>query len=70
VVSVDELPAHFNPDARRQHRRWRMGAVVRERRTGQAKAGPASGHAAGVVLNGAIHLFRTPVLFDPVEPSL
>ena len=70
VVSVDELPAHFNPmrvvsiDDGGWARLFVNGEPVK-RRPGRRQDMPQAW-----VLNGAIYLFRTPVLFDPVEPSL
>jgi len=70
VVSVDELPAHYNPmravtiDDRGWARLFVGGEPVK-RRPGRRQDMPKAW-----VLNGAIYLFRTAVLFDPVEPSL
>jgi CMP-N-acetylneuraminic acid synthetase len=70
VVSVDEVPAHYNParmlsmDADGWARLFVGGRPVRERPVRRQGMPPAW------VLNGAIYLFRTPLLFDPVEPSL
>ena len=70
VVSVDELPAHYNPmrvvtvDEGGWARLFVGGAPVK-RRPGRRQDMPRAW-----VLNGAIYLFRTEVLFDPVEPSL
>jgi len=70
VVSVDELPAHYNPmrvvtvDDRGWARLFVDGQPVR-RRPGRRQDMPAAW-----VLNGAVYLFQTRVLFDPVEPSL
>jgi CMP-N-acetylneuraminic acid synthetase len=70
VVSVDALPAHYNPmrvvtvDAGGWARLFVNGDPVK-RRPGRRQDMPAAW-----VLNGAIYLFRTSVLFDPIEPSL
>ena len=70
VVGVDELPAHFNPmrvvtiDDGGWARLF-VGNEPVKRRPGRRQDMPTAW-----VLNGAIYLFRTPVLFDPVEPSL
>jgi CMP-N,N'-diacetyllegionaminic acid synthase len=70
IVGVDELPAHFNPmrvvtiDGEGWARLFVGGGPVKRkpvRRQDLPKAW---------VLNGAIYLFRTHVLFDPVEPSM
>jgi CMP-N-acetylneuraminic acid synthetase len=70
VVGVDELPAHFNPmrvvtidDDGWAHLLVGGAPVKRKpvRRQDMPKAW---------ILNGAIYLFRTNVLFDPVEPSM
>ena len=69
VVSVDEVPAHYNPtrmvrvDADGWARLLVGGRPVRERPVRRQGLPPAW------VFNGAIYLFRTPLLFDPVEPS-
>jgi len=70
VVSVDPVPAHFHP--RRtltiDERGWARLLVgdrpVRER------AVRRQGLPEAWVFNGAIYLFKTALLFDPVEPSL
>jgi CMP-N,N'-diacetyllegionaminic acid synthase len=70
VIGVDELPAHFNPmrvvtiDERRWARLFVGGQPVK-RRPGRRQDMPAAW-----VMNGAIYLFKTKFLFDPVEPSL
>jgi CMP-N-acetylneuraminic acid synthetase len=70
VVSVDEMPAHYHPlrvvtiDAGGWARLFVGGHPVK-RRPGRRQDMPQAW-----VLNGAIYLFRTAVLFDPVEPSL
>jgi CMP-N,N'-diacetyllegionaminic acid synthase len=70
VVSVDEMPAHFNPmraltlDEHGRARLFVGGQPVR-RRPNRRQDMPKAW-----VLNGAIYLFRTAMLFDPVEPSL
>ena len=70
VVSVDEVPAHYHPlraltvDAGGWARLLVGDRPVKQRpvrRQGMPRAW---------VFNGAIYLFRTPLLFDPVEPSL
>jgi CMP-N,N'-diacetyllegionaminic acid synthase len=70
VVSVDELPPHFNPmrvvtiDDGGWARLFIGNAPVK-RRPGRRQDMPPAW-----VLNGAIYLFRTALLFDSVEPSL
>jgi CMP-N,N'-diacetyllegionaminic acid synthase len=70
VVSVDELPAHFNPlraltvDAEGWARLY-VGGLPVKRRPVRRQDIPRAW-----VFNGAIYLFRTALLFDPVEPSL
>jgi CMP-N,N'-diacetyllegionaminic acid synthase len=70
VVSVDELPAHYNPmrvvtvDDNGWARLFVGGEPVK-RRPGRRQDMPKAW-----VLNGAVYLFRTAVLFDPAEPSL
>lgn len=70
VIGVDELPAHFNPlrvvtvDADGWARLFVGGAPVK-RRPGRRQAMPPAW-----VMNGAIYLFTTRLLFDPVEPNL
>jgi CMP-N-acetylneuraminic acid synthetase len=70
VVGVDELPAHFNPmrvvtiddDG---WARLLVGNAPVKRRPGRRQDMPGAW-----VLNGAIYLFRTALLFDSAEPSL
>lgn len=70
VIGVDELPPHFNPmrvvtiDADGWARLFVGGAPVR-RRPGRRQDMPPAW-----VMNGAIYLFKTELLFDPVEPNL
>jgi CMP-N,N'-diacetyllegionaminic acid synthase len=70
VVGVDALPPHYHPmrvvtiDAAGWARLFVNGAPVKSR-PGRRQDMPQVW-----VLNGAIYLFRTPVLFDAVEPSL
>jgi CMP-N,N'-diacetyllegionaminic acid synthase len=70
VVGVDELPAHFNPmrvvtiDDGGWARLFVGGAPVRHR-PGRRQDMPRAW-----VLNGAIYLFKTALLFDPLEPSM
>jgi CMP-N-acetylneuraminic acid synthetase len=70
VVSVDLVPAHFNPqraltiDANGWARLFVGGQPVRRRPQRRQDMAPAW------VFNGAIYLFRPSLLFDPVEPSL
>lgn len=70
VVGVDELSAHLNPMriVKIDEHGWArmfVGDVPVKRRPGRRQDMPQ-----GWVLNGAIYLFRTTVLFDPHEPSL
>jgi CMP-N,N'-diacetyllegionaminic acid synthase len=70
VVSVDAVPAHHHParmvsvDSDGWARLFTDGGPVRRRPVRRQGLSPA------FVLNGAIYLFRTALLFDPVEPSL
>jgi len=70
VIGVDELPAHFNPmrvvtvDAEGWARLFVDGAPVK-RRPGRRQDMPPAW-----VMNGAIYLFKTELLFDAVEPNL
>jgi CMP-N-acetylneuraminic acid synthetase len=70
VVSVDEIPAHFHPlrtltvDEQGWARLFVGDRPVRQRPVRR------QGMPAAWVFNGAIYLFRTALLFDPVEPSL
>jgi CMP-N-acetylneuraminic acid synthetase len=70
VVSVDEVPAHFHPlrtltvDADGWARLFVGDRPVRQRPVRR------QGMPAVWVFNGAIYLFKTARLFDPVEPSL
>jgi CMP-N,N'-diacetyllegionaminic acid synthase len=70
VIGVDALPSHFNPmrvvsiDGDGWARLFVGGAPVR-RRPGRRQDMPPAW-----VMNGAIYLFKTQFLFDPVEPNL
>ncbi len=70
VIGVDELPSHFNPmrvvtvDAAGWARLFVGGAPVKHRPGRRQDMPPAW------VMNGAIYLFKTRFLFDPVEPNL
>ena len=70
VVGVDELPPHYNPmrvvtiDGGGWARLFVGGAPVKQRPVRRQDMPNAW------VLNGAIYLFRAPLLFDRVEPSL
>jgi CMP-N-acetylneuraminic acid synthetase len=70
VIGVDALPAHFNPmrvvsvDDSGWARLFVNGAPVK-RRPGRRQDMPPAW-----VMNGAIYLFKTQCLFDPVEPNL
>jgi CMP-N,N'-diacetyllegionaminic acid synthase len=70
VIGVDELPLHFHPlrvvsiDADGWARLFVGGAPVK-RRPGRRQDMPPAW-----VMNGAIYLFKTRFLFDPVEPNL
>jgi CMP-N,N'-diacetyllegionaminic acid synthase len=70
VVSVDEIPAHFNPmrvvtiDEHGWARLFVGGMPVKKRPARRQDAPKAW------VLNGAIYLFRPALLFYPIEPSL
>ena len=70
VVGVDEVRDHLNPmrTVKVDHDGWArmfVGDLPVKRRPGRRQDMPRAW-----VLNGAIYLFRTAVLFDPVEPSL
>ena len=70
VVSVDEMPAHYHPlraitiDAHGWARLFVGDRPVRTRPLRRQGLPPVW------VLNGAIYLFRTALLFDPVEATL
>jgi CMP-N,N'-diacetyllegionaminic acid synthase len=70
VVSVEEMPAHFHPlravsvDKDGWARLFVGNEPVRHRPVRRQGLPPAA------VLDGAIYLFRTALLFDPTEPSL
>jgi len=70
VIGVDELPPHFNPmrvvsiDEGGWARLFVGGQPVK-RRPGRRQDMPAAW-----VMNGAIYLFKTECLFDPIEPNL
>jgi CMP-N-acetylneuraminic acid synthetase len=70
VVSVDEIPAHFNPmrvvtiDEHGWARLFVGGMPVNKRPARRQDA------PKGWVLNGAIYLFRPALLFCPIEPNL
>jgi len=70
VIGVDELPSHFNPmrvvsiDDQGWARLFVGGTPVK-RRPGRRQDMPPAW-----VMNGAIYLFKTRFLFDPVEPNL
>jgi CMP-N,N'-diacetyllegionaminic acid synthase len=70
VVSVDEMPAHFHPlraltvDGNGWARLLVGDRPVKQRPVRR------QGMPQAWVFNGAIYLFRAPLLFDPVEPSL
>lgn len=70
VVGVDEVRDHMNPMRtvkvdRDGWARMFVGDLPVKRRPGRRQDMPKAW-----VLNGAIYLFRTAVLLDPVEPSL
>ena len=70
VVGVDEMPPHFHPlravtvDGDGWARLFVGDAPVRRRPGRRQDMPPVS------VINGAIYLFRTRLLFDPADPSL
>jgi CMP-N-acetylneuraminic acid synthetase len=70
VVSVDEMPAHYNPmraltvDAEGWARLFVGDRPVKQRPNRRQELPTAW------VFNGAIYLFRPALLFDPAEPSL
>lgn len=70
VLGVDELPPHFNPmrvvtlDDEGWARLFIGGQPVK-RRPGRRQDMPPAW-----VMNGAIYLFKTALLFDPIEPNL
>ena len=70
VVSVDELPAHYHPMRAVTIDgdgwvRLVVGDAPVKRRPGRRQDMPPAW-----IFNGAIYLFRTALLFDPIEPSL
>jgi len=70
VVGVDALPAHYHPmravtvDADGWARLC-VGDAPVKRRPGRRQDMPPAW-----IFNGAIYLFRTALLFDPIEPNL
>jgi CMP-N,N'-diacetyllegionaminic acid synthase len=70
VVSVDEVPAHYHPlravtiDEQGWARLFVGDRPVRQRPVRR------QGMPSAWAFNGAIYLFRTSLLFDPVEPTL
>ena len=70
VIGVDEMPPHFNPmrvvtiDDGGWARLF-VGKQPVKRRPGRRQDMPPAW-----VMNGAIYLFKTECLFDPVEPNL
>jgi CMP-N-acetylneuraminic acid synthetase len=70
VIGVDELPAHFNPmrvvsvDGDGWATLFVGNRPVRQRPGRRQDMPPAW------VMNGAIYLFKTRFLFDPLEPNL
>jgi len=70
VIGIDELPPHFNPmrvvtvDEHGWARLF-VGNQPVKRRPGRRQDMPPAW-----VMNGAIYLFKTRCLFDPVEPNL
>jgi CMP-N,N'-diacetyllegionaminic acid synthase len=70
VVSVDEIPAHYNPmrvvtiDENGFARLFVGGRPVKQRPARRQDLPKAW------LLNGAIYLFRTALLFDPLEPGM
>jgi CMP-N,N'-diacetyllegionaminic acid synthase len=69
VVSVDEVPAHFNP-ARMLTVDAGGWAHLADGQPVKRRPVRRQGLPKAWVFNGAIYLFRTALLFDPVEPSL
>jgi CMP-N-acetylneuraminic acid synthetase len=70
VIGVEELPPHFNPMRvvtidRGGWARLFVGGQPVKRRPGRRQDMPPAW-----VMNGAIYLFKTECLFDPVEPNL
>jgi len=70
VIGVDELPPHYNPMRvvtidREGWARLFVGGAPVKRRPGRRQDMPPAW-----VMNGAIYLFKTRLLFDPVEPNL
>jgi CMP-N-acetylneuraminic acid synthetase len=70
VIGVDELPPHFNPMrvVTIEEGGWArlfVGGQPVKRRPGRRQDMPPAW-----VMNGAIYLFKTGCLFDPVEPNL
>ena len=70
VIGVDVLPPHFNPmrvvsvDGDGWARLFVGNKPVKQRPGRRQDMPPAW------VMNGAIYLFKTQLLFDPVEPNL
>ena len=70
VVSVDEVPAHFHPLRTLTVDGGGWARLLVGDRPVKRRPVRRQGMPQAWVFNGAIYLFRTPLLFDPAEPSL
>ena len=70
VVSVDEIPAHFNPMRAVTIDEGGWARLLVGDRPVKRRPVRRQGLPQAWVFNGAIYLFRTSLLFDPDEPSL
>ena len=70
VVSVDEMPAHFNPMRAVTIDAGGWARLLVGDRPVKRRPARRQEMAKAWVLNGAIYLFLTSLLSDPVEPSL
>jgi CMP-N-acetylneuraminic acid synthetase len=70
VVSVDEMPAHFHPMRALTVNADGWARLLVGDRPVKQRPVRRQGLPPAWVFNGAIYLFRTTLLFDPIEPSL
>ena len=70
VVSVDEMPAHFNPMRALTIDRGGWARLLVGDRPVKRRPTRRQDMPKAWVFNGAVYLFRASLLFDPMEPSL
>lgn len=70
VVSVDQMPAHFNPMRALTIQGDGWARLLVGDRPVKHRPVRRQDMPNAWVFNGAIYLFRTSLLFDPVDPSL